>query len=167
MNIAADSSPRVCAIYYKVSIFAALLLLTIFPAKVKAQSCDNISQGGGQSIVASASIDGTTLALPEGGFVAPYTRIRLDSLAHSDGSSIGMAWNCQTSPCVCQGTGYTYPRTINHTNVTVDITSTGLNGTYTVGTVQFLNSYSQTLDTHAADNSGPNYFLTFNINSTV
>jgi RHS repeat-associated protein len=142
---------------YKILIATTLLLLPV-SAKVNAQSCDNISQGGGQSIVASASIDGTTLALPEGGLVASYTRIRLDSFAHSDGSCIGMAWYCQTSPCVCQGTGYTYPRTINHTNVSVDISSTGLNGTYSVGTVQFLNAYSQTLDTSAADNTGPNYF---------
>src|SRR5437867_1615896 len=137
---------------------ASLMLILTVSYKVKAQTCDNDPQGGGQSISASASIDGTTTQLTDNGFVPAYTGVRLDSIATSGGSCIGMAWNCQTSPCVCQGTGYTYPRTINHTNVTVDITSTGLNGTYTVGTVQFLNAYSQTLDTHGADNTGPNYF---------
>jgi hypothetical protein len=38
--------------------------------------------------------------------------------------------------CTCQPTGYVYQRNIKHTNVWVDIsTNTGLNGSYSIGTV--------------------------------
>jgi RHS repeat-associated protein len=108
---------------------------------------------------ASVTPDGTTTQMTTGGLTAAGTRVRLDSVATAGGQCIGMAWYCQTSPCVCQETGYTYPRTVNHTNVYVDIsTNTSLNGTYFVGTVQFRTAFGQTLDSSSGDTSGPNYF---------
>ena len=151
--------------YLLISLFgiltlSTLTLFTIAPVPtVRAQSCDNIPQGSGQSMSATATIDGTTNQLTTGGFVPAGTSVRLDSRATADGQCIGMVWNCQTSPCVCQQSGYTYERTINHTNVYVDITSSGVwNGTYFVGTVQFLNNYGHVQDSQSADTTGPLHF---------
>jgi len=151
------SSPSAFNLKIRNLIYAApvFLLIAVVAPSGKAQSCDNIPQGGGESILASATIDGTTTELTNGAFLTAGTRVRLDSVVTSSGECLGMAWNCQTSPCVCQSSGYTYPRTVNHTNVNVDITSAGVwNGTYFVGTVQFWNNYAQTLDSKAADTTG-------------
>jgi RHS repeat-associated protein len=135
--------------------FLIVLFFLFTYSSAKAQSCDNVPEGGGEGISASASIDGTAIV---NGSVPVGTRVRLDSTAIAGGSCKGMAWNCATSPCTCQETGYTYERTINHTNVKVDVTSTSLNGTYSVGTVQFLSAYAHVLSTGAGDSTGPNYF---------
>jgi len=44
-------------IFYTLLIVTSLGFLAASTAEVKAQSCDNIPDGGGQSISASASID--------------------------------------------------------------------------------------------------------------
>lgn len=135
------------------------IIISITSSQVRAQSCDPIPEGGGEGISVSASIDGTSTQLSEGGVVPAGTRVRLDSTAFAGGSCSGKAWYCQTTPCTCEGTGYIYQRTINHTNVKVDITSSGVwNGTYTVGTVQFLNAYDHVLSTGAGNSTGPNGF---------
>lgn len=140
---------------------SALTLVTLFAVSVsRAQSCENTPGGGGESMSASATIDNTTNQVANGGFVTSGTKVWLNSTATASGQCTGMAWNCQTSPCVCQETGYVYQRTINHTNVYVDIsTSTGLNGTYFVGTVQFLNAYDHVLSSGSPNTTGPNSMI--------
>src|SRR5881628_3773097 len=102
MRLASFSCCRAPLSMKPLFVVASLMLILTVSHKVEAQSCDNDPQGGGQSISASASIDGTTTQLTDNGFVPAYTRVRLDSIATSGGSCIGMAWYCQTTPCVCQ-----------------------------------------------------------------
>ena len=66
------------------------LLIALVAPSGKAQSCDNIPQGGGESILASATIDGTTTELTNGAFLTAGTRVRLDSVVTSSGECLGM-----------------------------------------------------------------------------
>jgi hypothetical protein len=57
-----------------------------------------------------------------------------------------------------------YERTINHTSVYADITSTGLNGHYFIGNVYGMNPNGtghdwHVLNTRNSDNTGPNYAM--------
>ena len=140
------------------SLTFSFLILAIVPL-AKGQSCPNEPQGSGESMSASITIDGTTTELGTGGMIPAGTRLRLDSTAFSGGQCVGKAWYCSPSPCVCKETGYVYQRTINHTNVYVDITSSGAwNGTYSAGTVWPLQESDHTLSTQSANSTGPNYF---------
>jgi RHS repeat-associated protein len=148
---------RVCLIIILFSILtlSALVLFTIAPVPiVKAQSCDDVPQGGGESISAKVTIDGMTTQLIDGGFVPSGTHVWLDSRATAFGECIGMGLYCQTSPCVCQETGYVYQRTLNHISVYVDISSTGWNGTYFVGNVGRY-PFDHIIDSESADSTGP------------
>lgn len=94
-------------ILFSILTLSALFLSTITPVPiVQAQSCDDVPEGGGESISAKASIEGTTTQLTDGGFASAGTRVRLDSRATAFGECIGMGLYCQTTPCVCQETGY-------------------------------------------------------------
>lgn len=110
-------------------------------------------------MTAQVRIDDTPTQLANDSVVSAGTRVELHSRATAEGQCVGKAWNCQQSPCTCEETGYIYQRTINHTNVYVDITTaTSLNGTYSAGTVQFLTAYDHVLDTQSANTTGPNHF---------
>jgi RHS repeat-associated protein len=136
----------------------SILLLFTALSVTKGQSCPNEPQGSGESISGSVTPDGGS-PMNGGAFISVGTRVRLDAVAFAGGQCIGKAWNCSVTPCVCQETGNVYERTINHTNVYLDVTTSGsLNGSYFLGTVQFLNQYEHTQDSHASNTTGPIYF---------
>jgi hypothetical protein len=118
-----------------------LLFLTLTCSQfVKAQSCDNVPEGSGESMSAYITPETSETKIGNDSVVTAGTRVLLHSRATANGQCVGKAWgNCNPSPCECIETGYVYQRTINHTNVYVDISSSGaLNGTYSAGTVWFL-----------------------------
>ncbi len=92
-------------------------------------------------------------------FVTAGTQVRLDSFAYAGGACKVKGWVCpQGTNCTCEVLDV-QQRTINHAIVDVDITSSGVwNGTYRVGTVQFLNQYEHIQDSHSANTTGPVYF---------
>lgn len=141
------------------------LLLCVASGSVKAQSCENIPEGSGESISANVTVSGSGGTLSDQAVVPGYTNIDINAMATAFGQCVGMAWSCQQSPCVCQQTGFTYERTVNHIGVYVDIsTSGGLNGTYFVGNVYGKNpngttAFFHVLDTSAANSTGPLHFL--------
>lgn len=140
------------------SITVFFLILTASQL-ANAQSCDNVPQGSGESMSAHISFETGGTQLTNDSVVTAGTRVLLHSTASAFGECVGMAWHCQTTPCTCSETGFVYQRTINHTNVYVDITTSGaLNGTYSAGTVWFLNAYDHVLDTDSANTTGPNLF---------
>ena len=95
------------------------------------QSCEDVPQGGGESISANISIRNTGQPLSNNGFAPSSTWIDINALATAFGQCIGMGLNCQPSPCICQENGTIYERTVNHIGVYVDISTSGsLNGTY-------------------------------------
>jgi len=67
------SSPSAFNLKIRNLIYAApvFLLIAVVAPSGKAQSCDNIPQGGGESILASATIDGTTTELTNGASSRP------------------------------------------------------------------------------------------------
>lgn len=127
---------------------------------VSAQSCPHIPNGGGESMQAWITVRNTGAAVSDGAVLPAGTELRLDSVATSNGSCTGRAMG-EGSQCV--NTGFTYERTVNHTDVWADIsTATALNGTYSVGYVSGRNPDGSsadwhTLDTTAANSSGPSY----------
>ncbi len=143
-----------------IQIAVILVSLAAAPA-IQAQSCPNIPSGGSESISATITIDGTSTVLTEQAFVAVGTRVRIDSVAQADGTCTGMALYCDGG-CACDETGYVYDRTINHTNVRVDASTTGgPNGNYAVGSVYGRNPNGTTafwneLNTEASNSTGPN-----------
>ena len=142
-----------------ISVTVILALVRVRP--VEAQSCDNIPQGSGESITADISVQNTGQPLSPTGLVPARTFVDINALATAFGQCIGMGWNCQPSPCVCQETGFVYERTVNHIGVYVDIsTNTSLNGTYFIGNVYGMNPNGtgadfHVLDTRAANSTGP------------
>ena len=159
-----DCSHFLRAISSLLTVMAALTTLLILHAQVTAQSCNHIPQGGGESISADISVAGTGQALNEDWLVAPNTSVNINALATATGQCIGMGWNCQQSPCVCQENGFIYERTVNHISVSVDASSTILNGTYPLGNVYGKNPDGTTadfhvLDTRASNSTGPINFL--------
>lgn len=143
----------------------ALYTLTSVRSVEAQQSCENVPQGSGESISASISIRNTGQPVGDNGLVPSSTWIDINALATAFGQCIGMGWNCQQSPCVCQETGTTYERTVNHIGVYVDISTSGsLNGTYFVGNVYGRNpngttAFFHVLDTSASNSTGPLDFL--------
>jgi RHS repeat-associated protein len=153
---------RLLTILFTVLTLGAIAVFTLTRVRtVEAQSCDNIPQGSGESITAAISVKDTGQPLSGTGLVPAGTFVDINAVATAFGQCIGMAWNCQQSPCVCQQTGFVYERTVNHIGVYVDIsTNTSLNGTYFVGNVYGKNPNGTTadfhvLDTSAANSSGP------------
>jgi len=146
-----------------VSTFTWFILAPL-PA-VRAQSCDNIPQGSGESISADISFRDSGQPITDTRVVPAYTWMDINAFATAYGQCIGMGWYCQTSPCVCQETGFTYERTVNHIGVYVDIsTNTSVNGTYFVGNVYGKNADGtgadfHELDTRASNSSGPLHFM--------
>lgn len=142
----------------------ALSVWTLFAAAsgtvVSAQSCPNIPNGGGESMQAWITVKNTGAPVADGAVLPAGTELRLDSIATANGSCRGRAMG-QSMECV--DTGFTYERTVNHTDVWADIsTATALNGTYTVGYVNGKNPDGSSadwhvLDTTAANSSGPSY----------
>src|SRR5689334_620237 len=119
-----------------VTVTTLALLTSASVPTVEAQSCDNQPNGSGESISADVSVQGTGQAVTSNGVVPAGTFVDINALATSFGQCVGMGWNCAVSPCVCQQTGFTYERTVNHIGVYVDIsTNTSVNGTYFVGNV--------------------------------
>ena len=55
-----------------------------------AQSCDNITSGGEQSLAAHIIINGTQTEVFDGSVLPIYTQIRIDSIATASGSCTGM-----------------------------------------------------------------------------
>ena len=157
----------------------ALHTLTSVRSVEAQQSCEDIPQGGGESISANISIQNTG-QVSNNGLVPSSTWININALATAFGQCIGMTLNCQQSPCICQETGTIYERTVNHIGVFVDISTSGsLNGTYFVGNVYGKNPNGSTaffheLDTSASNSTGPLGFLlstpgtyTFRINAII
>jgi RHS repeat-associated protein len=155
----------VLTVLFCVLTTSAIVLFTLAPvASVKAQSCENNPQGGGESISANITTVDSGQPLSGTGVVPASTWIEINAVATALGQCIGMGWDCQESPCVCTETGTVYERTVNHIGVYVDISSTGLNGTYFVGDVYGMNpngttAFFHVLDTSAANSTGPLSFL--------
>ena len=138
-----------------------LFLIFIFGPELKGQSCTNEPHPGGESSSVDVSIDSPGGAVVQPGSVLPTgTRLRIDSRTTATGSCTGKAWSCPGGQsCQCVETGYVYERTINHTNVRADISTTGgLNGNYSIGTV-WGQAYYHELDSRSANSSGPNYLM--------
>ncbi len=145
---------------FLIAVKQAILLLFVLSLAptAQAQSCENIPTSGTESISAQISINATGTAVTDGMVIAPYTQLRIDSIATAFGSCTGMAWSC-SGGCSCQPTGYVYQRNINHTNVWVDVsTNQSLNGTYSIGKVWGVGSNQNVLDTQLASSTGPNYY---------
>lgn len=154
----------------------SILFILSISSIASAQSCPNDPQGSGEGISGSVSIDQTTLQLTEGGYVPAGTRVRLDAVAFANGQCIGMGWSCPPQQgCTCEPTGFVYERTINHINVNVDISSSGVwNGNYFLGTVQFLTQYEHEQNSSSGNTTGPLYFTlalpgryTFKFNASI
>ena len=161
MNILKRDAHVLRSIPYVLTALVTLLALRIPTA---AQSCNNIPQGGGESISADVSVRDTGQPLSETGLVPSNTYVSVNALATAFGQCIGMSWFCQQSPCVCQENGFVYERTINHISVYMDVSSTGLNGSYFLGNVYGKNPNGTTadfhvLDTRASNSTGPRNFL--------
>jgi hypothetical protein len=142
-------------------IVLSLFLIFITSQPTNAQSsCPNEPEPGGESISGSVSINGSSQPpMIDGAFLSAGTQVRLDAVANAGGQCKVKGWVCpQGTNCTCEVLDV-QQRTINHTIVDVDITSSGVwNGTYRVGTVQFLNQYDHTQDSHSANTTGPLYF---------
>jgi hypothetical protein len=138
---------------YAIKLF--LLLLSCFACvalsgvEARAQGCKYIAFGGGESIVAKIINADTGEEILDGAVVPSGTRLRFDSVATADGY------------CVCQQTGVTYLRTVNHTTVWGDIFAGALDGRYTLGYVFGKHpggggtAFWQLLDTNRDDSTGP------------
>src|SRR5215217_718728 len=111
------------SIFTIVTLSTLTLLTSASVPTVEAQSCDNQPQGSGESISADVSVQGTGQAVISNGVVPAATFVDINALATSFGQCIGMGWNCAVSPCVCQQTGFTYERTVNHIGVYADIST--------------------------------------------
>ncbi|HEV2860944.1 MAG TPA: hypothetical protein VGX48_08065 [Pyrinomonadaceae bacterium] len=133
-----------------------LVLLSCFAcaalsgAEARAQGCTYIPFTGSESIDAWITNADTGEAVEDGAVVPSGTRLRFDSVATADGY------------CVCEQTGVTYYRTVNHTNVFADISAGALQGRYTFGYVWGKNpggttAFWQVLDTASPDTTGPIY----------
>jgi len=142
------------------SITLFFLTLTCSQLANAQSSCDNEPQGSGESMSAHITPENSGTQIGNDSVVTAGTRVLIHSVATANGQCIGKAWgNCNPSPCECIETGTVYQRTINHTNVNVDITSSGVwNGSYFVGTVQFTQAYDHVLDSSSANTTGPNGF---------
>jgi hypothetical protein len=162
-----------------ISAIASYALTTARSVEAQ-QSCENVPEGGGESISANISIRNSGQPVSNNGLVPSSTWIDINALATAFGQCIGMTWNCQQSPCVCQESGTIYERTVNHIGVYVDISTSGsLNGTYFVGNVYGRNpngttAFFHVLDTSASNTTGPLGFLlstpgtyTFRINAII
>ncbi|MGH9958871.1 MAG: DUF6531 domain-containing protein, partial [Pyrinomonadaceae bacterium] len=142
----------------RILIFAALILFAfVTPPGIQAQSCPNIPSGGGESLSASISISATGQPVGDQGLAPAGTVVRIDAVATAFGDCTGMA-------CCCVPTGAVYNRTVGQIYMTADIsTTTGLNGSYSLGSVFGRNPDGTTaslnvLDTQAANSTGPKYF---------
>jgi RHS repeat-associated protein len=151
------SQPRAHCTYTTRSLhrqlLSALLLLLVVAAgaSVKAQVCTLVSEGGGQGISPTITIQSTGAELANGAVIPTGTALRLDAVANADGS-------CSQVGPGCFGEA---ERTINHINVQSDISTTGgLNGHYVEGYV-FGDAYYHVLDTRSSSSTGPLYTTLF------
>jgi hypothetical protein len=101
----------------------------------RAQTCPPYGFDEGESITGWATVDGTGEAVTEQAMVTKGTRLRLDAIATAFGSCHTQILQCNPSPCHCVD-NTVGNRTINHIDIWVDVTSTGLNGHYSVGLQQ-------------------------------
>jgi RHS repeat-associated protein len=141
------------------TVVVSFFLIFITSQSANAQSsCPFEPEGGGEGITGSVSVNGGP-ELIGSAFVTAGTQVRLDSFAWAGGACKVKGWVCpQGANCTCEVLDV-QQRTINHAIVDVDITSSGVwNGTYRVGTVQFLNQYDHIQDSHSANTTGPVYF---------
>ena len=84
---------------FSVLTFSATALFTLAPVpSVEAQSCDDIPQGGGESISASITTADAGQTVSGTGVVPQSTWIEINAMATALGQCIGMGWNCQQSP---------------------------------------------------------------------
>ena len=134
------------------------LMLSTAPVAETQSGCPFEPEGGGEGITGSVSVNGGPEIIGSA-FVTAGTQVRLDSFAFAGGACKVKGWVCpQGINCTCEVLDV-QQRTINHAIVDVDAsTSGGLNGTYRVGTVQFLNQYDHIQDSHSANTTGPLYF---------
>jgi hypothetical protein len=148
------SAPRIAVLF----VLFMFLILSTAPIAETQSSCPNEPEGGGEGITGSVSVNGGP-ELIGSAFVTAGTQVRLDSFAYASGQCKVKGWVCpQGTNCTCEVLDI-HQRTINHAIVDVDITSSGVwNGTYRVGTVQFLNQYEHTQDSHSSNTTGPLYF---------
>lgn len=140
--------------------FVSILFMLSTISIVAAQSCPNEPEGSGESISGSVSINGSSQPpMIDGAFLPVNTQVRLDAVATAWGQCKIKGWVCpQGTNCTCEVLDV-HQRTVNHTIVDVDITSSGVwNGTYRVGTVQFLYQYEHIQDSHSANTTGPVFF---------
>ena len=152
-----------------------ILLLSVVVVQAKTIDCPGIGVAGTTDMQNPTAADRyTDAAISGGSTVAPYTFIKIHTRAEADGLCYGQA----EVEGVCVLTGMVYNRTVNHTSVYADITSTGLNGNYFIGNVYgMLNGLTHdwnVLDTHNSDNTGPNYAMlaypgtyTFNVKAYI
>jgi len=139
---------RIC-----LALVSILFLLSTFSIAAAQSSCPNEPEPGGESISGSVSINGSSQPpMADGAFLPVGTQVRLDAVANAGGQCKIKGWVCpQGTNCTCEVLDV-QQRTINHTIVDVDISSSGVwNGTYRVGTVQFLTQYEHTQDSHSAN----------------
>ena len=137
-----------------------LVLLCVAVVQAKTVDCPGIAVPGSTNMSDPTAVDRYTDAGISGGSTVPaYTFIKIHSRAEADGLCYGQA----EVEGVCVLTGMVYNRTVNHTSVYADISSTGLNGHYFIGNVYgMLNGLGHdwnVLDTHNSDNTGPNYAM--------
>jgi hypothetical protein len=137
-----------------------LVLLCVAVVHAKTIDCPGIAVPGSTNMANPTAVDRYTDAGISGGSTVPaYTFIKIHSRAEADGLCYGQA----EVEGVCVLTGMVYNRTVNHTSVYADISSTGLNGHYFIGNVYgMLNGLTHdwnVLDTHNSDNTGPNYAM--------
>ena len=154
-------SPLVLIVFVILTFSAVGLISRAALPTVEAESCENNPQGGGESISADIVVRDTTQTLGHNGLVPAHTDIEIHGLATAFGQCIGMAIDCDPSPCICTETGTVYERTVNHISVYVDVSSNGaLNGTYYLGDVFGKNpngttAFFHVLDSRAGNTSGP------------
>ena len=159
---------RLCLliILFSILTLSTLVLFIVAPVPiVKAQSCDNIPQGSGESLSADITVrNAGQPPLSNKGLISASTQIDINAFATALGQCVGMGWDCQTTPCVCEETGFVYQRTVNHIQVYLDVsTNTSVNGTYFLGDILGKNPNGTTaffheLDSRAANSSGPIHY---------
>ncbi|MGH9873572.1 MAG: DUF6531 domain-containing protein [Pyrinomonadaceae bacterium] len=144
------------------ALLGGCLMVFATAATVKAQTCEDVPSGGGESLSASITINGSGVPVTNEMELPIQTQLRIDAVATAYGSCTDMEWQCNGS-CSCSA-GPIYTRTVNHISVSYDASTSGsLNGTYSLGSVFGLNPNGTTafwnvLDTQAANSTGPKYF---------
>jgi YD repeat-containing protein len=134
------------------------------PVRVQdTDACPDIPVNGGESMSATIRVAATGSPVAHQALIPARTQLRLDALATAFGSCGIMALNCAPLPCQCQ-LMEVQPRTVNHINITADIsTATALNGSYVIGYVFGRNpdgttGFFNVLDTQAGNSTGPIYY---------